>query len=51
MRYALPLCLLIGTPALAHHEAMVVSMVPGMMLLAVTASGAAIAAWRRWRRK
>ena len=50
MTRALPFALVVtATPVLAHHEATVVSMVPGLTILALTIGGSAMAFWRIWR--
>jgi len=47
MRYAVPF-VLIGTPAFAHHEAVVVSVMPGVMVWLAALAAAGFSAWR-WR--
>ncbi len=47
---ALPLAF-IASPALAHHEAVVVSFLPTMMIWAAAISVSGLAVWRRWKRR
>ena len=50
MRYALPLLFYAG-PAFAHHEAMAVSVLPGLVVWLAAAIGpVGLAAWKRRRR-
>lgn len=52
MRWSAFALVLGSTPALAHHEVIVAtSMVPTMLGLAMIASVALGALWRKWRRK
>ena len=45
MRYAIPLTLL-AAPAWAHHEAVVVSVLPSLLPLILAGSAAVLAFWR-----
>lgn len=48
MRYALPF-LVLATPALAHHEAVTVALLPPLAIWAAAACGAGFGFWRAWR--
>lgn len=47
---ALPLILL-ATPAVAHHESMVISVLPTVTLWVMGAGAAALVSWRRWKNR
>lgn len=49
MRYTLPAFLLLASPAAAHHEAVVISVLPTVLLWAMGAAVGALISWRRWK--
>ena len=50
MRYAL-LLVFAATPALAHHEGVVLSVLPGLAVYLVAGVAAGLAGLKGWRRK
>lgn len=50
MKFALPL-ILVASPAIAHHEALVLTALPGLMIWLAAIPAAGLAAWLKKRRR